>query len=458
MRPPDDPRTLVEWAVSEAASSGTPAAHAALLELGAIGRVAYRDDVDTARLRRQGAEYRIEIGRKFLKEYVVTPHDVLHLLLHEALHRLRGDLHRPRPTEVPAGRARILANLAADMLVNAAIDRFLLRRAPKYFRRLYDPDRLPTNLLLPPGMLLGRAAGALAQKALAVAAEAKFSPPLARLYAAAWRGEITYAELLRGLAETLPEDLGAPRFLGDHDGPDDHEAWRWLDDTLGAGCDEGRRAGSGDAVDEERLESPPEPQEVRQMQEAVLAAVTNDAARPVRGPGPAPDRSVVPSSFGRRDLFFLAAGVWPTFFDRQLEGTGEDDRRVHVYIDVSGSTRRAWRYVYGLVLRLKSEIGEPVYLFSNRVVPVKHEDLATGAVRTTGGTDFDCVVEHALASRFRRILVVTDGEANLDGSLRRALLSSGTDVYAVLTEECPDSPIVSVARRTWTLPPPEWTP
>jgi hypothetical protein len=127
---------------------------------------------------------------------------------------------------------------------------------------------------------------------------------------------------------------------------------------------------------------------------------------------------------------------------------------VHIYLDVSGSTMDFQRLFFGLTLRLGDRIGSPVYQFSNAVAAVSLAELLEGRCETTGGTDFDCVVRHALEHDFARILVVTDGEGPpLDDGLRARAAARGLRVFAVLTTEYNrESPIIRMSQAWWVLP------
>jgi len=62
------------------------------------------------------------------------------------------------------------------------------------------------------------------------------------------------------------------------------------------------------------------------------------------------------------------------------------------------------------------------------------EHIRTGKVRTTGGTDFDCVIEHALKNHFRKIILITDGCADMTNNNVEKVRSGKLEVYLVLTE------------------------
>ncbi len=77
--------------------------------------------------------------------------------------------------------------------------------------------------------------------------------------------------------------------------------------------------------------------------------------------------------------------------------------------------------------------------------------LDEGRCPTTGGTDFDCVVRHALDNRFGAILIVTDGMGGFElrGEARRA----GLRIFVLLTEDVRygSRDLVEAAERSWLL-------
>jgi hypothetical protein len=149
-----------------------------------------------------------------------------------------------------------------------------------------------------------------------------------------------------------------------------------------------------------------------------------------------PERGVLPWP-GRRESLWLAAGVWPVFFNAPAQTRDLDYLRPHLYIDVSASTSEHQPKIFGLVTHLADLIGEPIYLFSNTVVEASLEDMADGKVTTTGGTDFDCVVEHAIRHNFKKVVMITDGYAALNDKNTARVRSGEVKVLALLTGDCP---------------------
>jgi hypothetical protein len=444
-----NPKQLLEIVAREALRRNRGALYSALSHLSQVGRVGFSSKVSSACLRLEGGEFRIEFSREFLRRFVRTSADLLHLVVHEVSHRIEGDLRRPVDAGVPAA----LTNLAADLRVNAEIEATLLGKTPGYFERLYARDRFPENLLLPPGMLTGLKRGVSRELLEPICRErfraARDPSQAARIYLAAWLDRPSFDALLSALEEFLlaPEQLSVIRWLGEHQhGEFDEEAVSrirgWLN---GHAC-----AGPGGSLEIDTTEAPPVPQGSAPFYEAVRLALVEDPASLRTRVQISPDRGVLPH-VGRRDAYLIAAGHWPGLFAYPAPRLDTDEQRVHVYVDGSYSTRGQWGMLYGLILHLKEEIGDVVWSFSNQVTAVGVDDLRSGRVPTTGGTDFDCVAEHALARGHRKILVLTDGVVSLDAEVARQFRERGISVFLVLTQSAQSSPLVSLATRTWVL-------
>ncbi len=89
----------------------------------------------------------------------------------------------------------------------------------------------------------------------------------------------------------------------------------------------------------------------------------------------------------------------------------ERPSKAHVYIDVSGSMSRLIPHLLSLILPYVFRREAEVYQFSTRVERLSFEALRQGKLRTTGGTNINCVLQHVLQYQppVRRILVLTDG-------------------------------------------------
>ncbi len=440
-----------------------------LLEATATLPIVGRQGVETARIVRQGRRHRVELEPAFVAG--LSDAELGVVLAHEAQHRTDGDLVRlvagPRASRQERARQAFLENVAADCRINGRLH--LVHRLPgaaPLLARLYAPDHPLGALLLPPDLLLASARGpgaeprgrrerrpldrhALAQDAQGACARdlarafvaaghaEEAAPALARWHLDAWLGRATLPALVDRLDALLApgaEGLAAELvLLGDHGCEGDH-----ADGEAGQG-------GELEARDVRPVA--PRTRGLANVRQALLRALTAtdrvSARSEARGPVPA---------WGRREAFLWAAGATPVLFP--VTEDVPEEGRARVYVDVSGSTSDVQPLLAGLLLSLGALVRWPAHLFSTEVVDAGEATLRRGRLDSTGGTDFDCVLTHALAARARRILVVTDGLAPLDDDLAERARRARLEVFLLIVgndhELCPLRPL---ARGTWTWQP-----
>lgn len=422
-----------------------------------LSRVTFDDDqnVRTARLRHEGCgRYSLAVARKFLEGYVLDDDDALFVILHELLHKVHGDLHLSLAEDLPAATA----NLVCDLFVNSQACSLAFPRGAGVLARFYDPATFPTNLLLAPAQLTAaitppaecldktiddlqalvtdeaerlRILSALAD----VFAASGCSAPtvVADIYTRVWLHKDSIIGVVEDLVALIKRGfpflelvLDADRCLGDHECDGDRglrNKWQRAAESPAPGRGDREQETSIDVASGE---------EVRRFKSAFFNAVRSaldiDIDHPVRRPGMTSDRTVVPCA-GRRELPLLAAGRPPVFYQSSTQLAEDSYERAHVYVDVSGSTTDVQALMYGLVAFCGDWIGSPVHVFSNRVHDMSLLDLRRGRCKTTGGTDFDCVIEHAVERRHKKIVIATDGYARL--SPRSVRLAQGASIRVV---------------------------
>lgn len=96
--------------------------------------------------------------------------------------------------------------------------------------------------------------------------------------------------------------------------------------------------------------------------------------------------------------------------------------KVHVYVDVSGSVFDFISSFYMAVLDCRELVQPEVHLFSTAVSEAAWEGLLRGEVKTTGGTDINCVLAHMQRHRIRRAVILTDGDVGHPRSEFKRLL------------------------------------
>lgn len=447
-----DAEGLLALATEAAFRLDVPSVHRAMLLLSRVASVEMSRKHPTAWISRIGGDLRLRFHPEFFLKNHETGEEVLHTVLHELLHVVQGDFARFRWAR--GADPEFLENFTCDLFVNRELWRSVFRRGLPYFGKIYPKDRFPANLLLPPDLLLGTDPEARSPEEFLSAVRDALGrsgirgdrlDQAAALYRDLWKGDVSQAGIRERLRECVSpaEDV---LFLGVHRHDWDLASLvkRLVGDPLG------KAAGFSEDLRRERTR--PVPAEAAAFAEAVRAALAPDPRRPREALRLLPDRGVVPFP-GRREAFLLSAGLPPAFYPVPLHRTGEQETRVHLYLDVSASTEEHRPFLYGLILHLRPELSEPFHLFSNRVRDASFADLERGRVETTGGTDFDCVAEHALRSFHRKILVVTDGHASLDPALARRLRAEGVEVHVVLTEKPRRRHgLATVAKNSWVLP------
>ncbi|MBI4668830.1 MAG: hypothetical protein HY747_06545 [Elusimicrobia bacterium] len=162
-----------------------------------------------------------------------------------------------------------------------------------------------------------------------------------------------------------------------------------------------------------------------------------------------PERTVLlPHIPSRRDAALLGGGAWPVFFKSPANRTPSS---ANVYLDVSGSMERYIPWMYGVICGLSRYISPRIYLFSNMVAEINREGLLKGNVKTTGGTDFDCVLEHIVKSRVSSALVITDGFAGIKRNDLAARVKKSCFVIGVLDEMRQNTPLSQFTRKVFAI-------
>lgn len=149
-----------------------------------------------------------------------------------------------------------------------------------------------------------------------------------------------------------------------------------------------------------------------------------------------PEESMLPLRISNRDAFRLALGWYPLSYENEIE---KEDKKggLAVYVDVSGSFEAYIPYTLG-VIEAMEDVVEKIFQFSNIVSEISMEDLKKNNVRivTTGGTDFDCIVRHAVDNNFDKVMIITDGWADVTNDKLRELADEKIEKVFVLLVTC----------------------
>ena len=113
----------------------------------------------------------------------------------------------------------------------------------------------------------------------------------------------------------------------------------------------------------------------------------------------------------RKSLVLQSMGIKPLLHSAEMTSKQRTrcGKKVHIYIDVSGSMSSVLTALYGAVLDCNDMVHHKVHLFSTNIVDISLEQLRNGVRITTGGTDIDCVAKHIDSHKVHRALLITDG-------------------------------------------------
>lgn len=140
---------------------------------------------------------------------------------------------------------------------------------------------------------------------------------------------------------------------------------------------------------------------------SIFANFRSQAKRPVGTWSTSP---VVPNKLATTDALREAFDYPNLLFKRKKMEYKIDKNLLPIYLDVSGSTYSYLPEIIQLIANVSSRI-DYVWGFSNYVVKHEIKDLSDGKINSSGGTDFDCIINHAVENKFKHIVVITDGEA-----------------------------------------------
>ncbi|NJL57050.1 VWA domain-containing protein, partial [bacterium] len=130
--------------------------------------------------------------------------------------------------------------------------------------------------------------------------------------------------------------------------------------------------------------------------------------------------------------------------------------KAYIYLDVSGSMGDVLPRLLTLIIPYVRKGLAEVYQFSTVVEPLPWQHLKTGYVRTTGGTNINCVAEHILQAypNVRRSIILTDGyTGEPDESLKQKLRETNIKLFVIVpAEDSTTDDLKDVATSMTVLP------
>lgn len=163
-----------------------------------------------------------------------------------------------------------------------------------------------------------------------------------------------------------------------------------------------------------------------------------------------PNIGSIPNFRDRRAAIMYSLDYWPVFFENTIE---DPHGRCQVYIDNSGSQYHVIAYLVRFFSQMRDYLADDVHFFSTKIWTVKRNKIRPGMkIETTGGTDMNCVIEHALDNRYKKIMVVTDGIGPLSTWNAARANASGMKVLVAFTDNGRGSGFDAVEWRHFQIP------
>lgn len=419
-----------------------------------------RDDVPTARITNGPGGMAIEFGREFLARELCDDRDFLFVLMHEIYHHVLGHLRVSRGDRV-SRIYRSLSNIAADMLVNRTVCQRFFPDGVPLLDRMYPVDSLPGALLRNPGFSFENVAHHDARVWLLrnfeigltkMGANRGLCMRVFSVYRLAWGQGAPYETILERLLALFRsiDPLSFPQviLLGDHERAAGGLGGIFSMDGTG---DKGDPF-TGGGEDREEIVRVKKTEHNQGVAAALRRALEVQANRwRMHDPIACPGVVCVP---GRRDAAFLGAGMYPVFYQAN-KTEFEPEQLAHVYVDVSGSMVCEIPHMFAVLAASRELVADPIHEFSERIEDVTMADFAKGVCHTTGGTDFTPIMTHAMARKFRQVVVFTDGCACFEDVVGRSFKQSGIKLHLVFVDSRShsrrDCPLVPLAESVFVL-------
>ncbi len=422
---------------------------------------------------------RLLVNRGCVEKYCRIDDDVLVLVMHELYHVLYGH----HTLFMNAGVAH---NIAFDAVINARLCRsWRSSRSARFFRRVYPKPGFPEILLCPPPEWPQTASpDALAKEEVRLAAE--LEPELLRetldLRNRLYGGEntVSYEDILRLLRKKAPETK--PVLLGTHHSPGDPECperqieatsdpllvdtARQMNEHLEQ-LDGSRKAGGNMGLHDI---NPPDRHPRRTFLRALRAVLMKAGVYQQRG---SRYRQRAMADILRQSMSILPEwrdrtvaakeillDTTPLLYTREVPARARlwmPARQAHIYLDFSGSMWDDLPWIIGALAPLEKAGLCRIFLFSTQVYDGPKNGISSKALKTTGGTEIECVLRHILEvppkKRPRQAVVLTDGYFCMPGTgLMTEFKESRVLLHGAITHTGSMAPMDHIAEYAVKLP------
>jgi len=389
---------------------------------------ALAEDIETMAISKEGVLY---YNKKFWKENIDTPNKVVEVITHELLHKVLGDFSRDYKD------GKDLHNFAADSIINMTI-----------YHMLGHADLMVSFYGTKPPM------GILRPKSGVSVLKSKFGKVYEYLYNdSRYSNTVTencsIDQVMNALKLIMPKKYKKVVFLGSHnkDAEKDEENSESIHLEIDPSdkskiaseiLDKCKKAGGGSTLWNSMISVIHSRSNLRThlLKDFSINKNINRITKYIREQKMV--QSVIPIDPCRRDMAMLACGIIPVMWRNRVNSDRKKVSGVAVYVDVSGSMASILPKVAGIVYSLRKNI-KKVFQYSNKVEETTIEELGNGVIKTTGGTDFDCIIEHACKNKYEKIIVIGDGYANASTASKKLAEENIKKVCMILTDTTDNS-------------------
>jgi hypothetical protein len=399
----------------------------------------------TASITKNNGSYYIKIGKSFKKNFIKTKNDEYFIYMHEYLHAFFSHLDLGKYYLKIENKNKEILNFAFDSIANYYIAKNLFLEEPQILKNFYKNLPYSLYILLNPyevirdGKLIKNLSSFLKKKKVVEYKKVSY-----------WIKNFLYLH-----KEDVDKFI---KFITYYLKKHFKKIYREiiLIDSIKKKFIKGKRAEYSEEVEEQTIKIRDDEkfseETITTFKIAIKKVLSHDISN-LKDLKIEKVKSVIPFP-GRKELLFLKLGYYPFFFPRFQRYVSYENKRPRIYIDVSASVCDYWNFVYEICIFLKDLIGEPVYIFSNRVFEISLEELEKGKIKTTYGTDFNCVAKHIIENNFKKALIITDGYAPISPSLLNELILKNVEIYMIVIDNyfTPDrTPLFKIAKKIWNV-------
>lgn len=369
-------------------------------------------DEKTAEMMFDGENYFIIINQNFIREYDLNEEDILWLVCHELSHLTLGHLH----SHILIKHSKEFCNIAFDCQVNSLlfnlngrkpIDLLFKTNGINYDQFLKGEDPYGFYFLLfPPHVTRER----MLSDFLAAGLEQKQAELLSEFWCKNYDSEPMGLDeicwyLEHFLPDATPESSEEENLFGFQ--PEDEllseKQTTWRGEKPGSWFS----SPAADSLICRDFESTVMRQKNRRLlRNAIKNAMFPKDSGTLEGQPGSQGQTILPV-VSRREAFFIGYGVMPALYN--AENTPDRDQEAAVFIDFSFSTSPFHSGICELLSSLTSVFKGPYFAFTTSVSPVTLREIKEKTI-FSGGTDLTPVIESINKSRFKKALIITDGE------------------------------------------------